>query len=169
VVRRLRIPYTVALVLVGLAITWNQSLSLNLTPDLILALLVPPLVFEAAFHLSAAELRRVLPTILLLAVPGVIVTMLVVGGLDAYLIETTLTTVLAYGSYLLAERLQVSGVLAVVAAGLVAGNLGPRTMSPTTRVVLVNFWDYAAFLANSLVFLLIGLQVHLPSLLAAWQ
>jgi CPA1 family monovalent cation:H+ antiporter len=60
-------------------------------------------------------------------------------------------------------------VLAVVAAGLVNGNLGSRGMSPTTRIVLFNFWEYVAFLANSLVFLLIGLQVDIPALLNAWQ
>jgi len=88
---------------------------------------------------------------------------------DDYLIETTLTTVLAFGAYLIAERFHVSGVLAVVAAGLVNGNIGPQGMSPTTRIVLFNFWEYIAFLANSLVFLLIGLQVDIPSLLSAWQ
>ena len=36
-------------------------------------------------------------------------------------------------------------------------------MSPTTRIVLFNFWEYVAFLTNSLVFLLIGLQVNIPS------
>ena len=88
---------------------------------------------------------------------------------DDYLIETTLTTVLAFGAYLAAERLHLSGVLAVVAAGLVNGNLGPRGMSPTTRIVLFNFWEYVAFLANSLVFLLIGLKVNIPALVQGWQ
>jgi CPA1 family monovalent cation:H+ antiporter len=49
-----------------------------------------------------------------------------IARIDDYLIETTLTTVLAFGSYLVAERLHFSGVLAVVAAGLVCGNLGSR-------------------------------------------
>ena len=93
----------------------------------------------------------------------------VISRVDDYLIETTLTTVLAFGSYLLAENLHASGVLAVVAAGLVAGNVGPKSMSPSTRIVLFNFWEYLAFLVNSLVFLLIGLQVNIPALLAAWQ
>jgi monovalent cation:H+ antiporter, CPA1 family len=273
-VRRLRVPYTVALVIVGLLLTTQQPLQLSLTPELILALFVPPLVFEAAFHLNLRDLQRNLLGILLLAVPGVVLTMLIVGGLtaaltplalpaalvfgalisatdpvavvalfralgapkrlallieaeslfndgtaivvfnivialalaghftpvdgivdflkvsagglmvgfalgwataqliariDDYLIETTLTTVLAFGAYLVAERLHFSGVLAVVAAGLVSGNLGPRGMSPTTRIVLFNFWEYVAFLANSFVFLLIGLQVNIPTLLAAWQ
>jgi CPA1 family monovalent cation:H+ antiporter len=92
-----------------------------------------------------------------------------IARIDDYLIETSLTTVLAFGSYLVAERLHFSGVLAVVAAGLVNGNLGPQGMSPTTRIVLFNFWEYVAFLANSFVFLLIGLQVNVPTLVASWQ
>ncbi len=90
----------------------------------------------------------------------------VIARLDDYLIETTLTTVLAFGSYLVAERLHLSGVLAVVAAGIVCGSLGLKGMSPTTRIVLFNFWEYLAFIANSLVFLLIGLDINLPDLLA---
>lgn len=273
-VQRLRIPYTVALVVVGLIITYQSPLALNLTPELILTIFVPPLVFEAAFHLHLAEIRRNLAGILLLAVPGVLVTMLLVGAImagagvlswpialvfgalisatdpvavvavfrvigvpkrlavlveseslfndgtaivlfnlvlaiaitgqvdavagivdfmrvsaggiavgvvlgwltsyligrvDDYLIEITLTTVLAFGAYLVAERLDFSGVLAVVSAGIIAGNFGPQGMSPTTRIVLFNFWEYVAFLANSLVFLLIGLQVNIPVLAAAWQ
>jgi CPA1 family monovalent cation:H+ antiporter len=93
-----------------------------------------------------------------------------IARIDDHLVETTLTTVLAFGSYLVAEDLfDVSGLLAVVAAGLVAGNIGPRGMSPTTRIVLSNFWEYVAFLANSAVFLLIGIQVDLFELLANWQ
>jgi CPA1 family monovalent cation:H+ antiporter len=93
----------------------------------------------------------------------------VIASVDDYLIETTLTTVAAFGAYLVAERLHFSGVLAVVAAGLVNGNLGPRGMSPTTRIVLFNFWEYVAFLANTFIFLLIGLQINIPTLFANWQ
>ena len=279
-VRRLRVPYTVALVVVGLLITFQQGKPIDLTAELILALFVPPLVFEAAFHIGFERLRQNLLPILILAVPGVLLTtvavgLIVAGGvglplisallfgalisatdpvavvavfralgapkqltvlvegesllndgtaivtfslvlaatgsaaaasgyhlgsfdllsaavsflwvslggvglglglgwlisqlisrLDDYLIETTLTTVLAFGAYLVAERIGVSGVLAVVGAGIVAGSAGPRTMSPTTRIVLVSFWEYLAFLANSLVFLLIGLDVNLRRVLA---
>ena len=273
-VRRLRIPYTVALVVVGLLITFQSSLKFELTPELILALFVPPLVFEAAFHLNLTELRRSLPVILLLAIPGVILTTFTIAGMlvlgvrlslpialvfgaliaatdpvavvalfrrlgvpkrlsvlvegesllndgtaivlfnlmltialtsqfnlvksvagffsvsiggivvglilgwlvsqliarvDNYLIETTLTTVLAFGSYLVAEWLGFSGVLAVVAAGLVNGNISPQGMSPTSRIVIFNFWEYIAFLANSLVFLLLGLQVNITAIIGSWQ
>jgi CPA1 family monovalent cation:H+ antiporter len=280
ITERARIPYTVGLVLVGLgiALVIPNPIQTAITPELILAVLVPPLIFEAAFHIDVNDLRRDIGLILTLAVPGVLITMLFVGGvldfttaldfspalifgaliaatdpvavialfrslgaprrlqvllegeslfndgtaivlfglmlsiaglqplsigglvisfegplgllsiipvflivalggllvggilgiiasqlierIDNYLIEITLTTVLAFGAYLVAEEvLHVSGVLAVVAAGLATGNTGPRGMSATTRIVLVNFWEYAAFLANSFVFLLIGLEI----------
>lgn len=79
---------------------------------------------------------------------------------DDHLMEITLTTILAYGSYLVAEQLNVSPVLAVVVAGIVMGNYGSRTsMSPGTRLAVNAFWQYIAFAMNSIVFLLIGLQL----------
>ncbi|MEP6924757.1 MAG: Na+/H+ antiporter [Pyrinomonadaceae bacterium] len=274
-VRRLRIPYTVALVLAGFPITFQQRLDISLTPELILSIFVPPLIFEASFHIDFKSLRENWLPILGLAVPGVLITTFIVGlitafgvrmplssalvfgaliaatdpvavvalfraigapkrltmlleseslfndgtaivifqivmaialsagalgvsefgsfdalsaivnffrvaagglaigfglgwviaqilaRIDDYLIETTLTTVLAFGSYLVAEQFHVSGVLAVVAAGIVTGNIGFKKMSPTTKIVLFNFWEYLAFVANSLVFLLIGLDTNL--------
>jgi len=273
---RLRVPYTVGLVFIGLVLALRSPVQVSVSPNLILALLVPPLIFEAAFHLNFNDLRYNLAPILVLAVPGVILTTLIVGGIvawgtglvlpialvfgalvsatdpvsvvalfrtmgvpkrlqvllegeslfndgtaivvfdlvvttavvgladfnllnslidfirvaggglvvgvilgtivsqlisriDDYLIETTLTSVLAYGAYLIGEILGFSGVLAVVAAGLVNGNIGPRGMSPTTRIVVFNFWEYAAFLANSFIFLLIGLQIELTVLFENWE
>ena len=275
IARQLRVPYTVGLVVMGLVLTLVPEVNVDIPPNLILSLLVPPLIFEAAFHLNLNDLRRNLAPILALAVPGVVLTMLMVGALvswgtgipisyalvfgalvaaidpvavialfrrvgapkrlqillegesllndgtaivlfglvttlalgqtqfhlittmvnflriagggllvgfilgtlisqaitriDDYLIETTLTTILAFGSYLIAEEIfQVSGVLAVVVAGLVNGNIGPRGMSPTTRIVVFNLWEYFGFLANSFIFLIIGLQIDLPKMLAFW-
>jgi len=272
--RRLRIPYTVGLVLIGLALSFFSSTNIKISPQIILALLVPPLIFEAAFHLRWEDLRRDFWLILWLAIPGVILTTLMVGGVVAWgtgltiqtavvfgalvsaadpvavialfrrlgvprrlqvllegeslfndgtaivmfnltlsvalagefnpivsirdfvavsgggvligivfglvisqiieriddpLVETTLTTVLAFGSYLVAEYFHVSGVLAVVAAGIVNGNAGSGGMSATTQVVVFNFWEYAAFIANSFVFLLIGLTIDMNVMLENWQ
>ena len=84
---------------------------------------------------------------------------------DDHLLEITLTTIVAYGSFLLAESFHVSPVIAVLVAGLIIGNYGRhRGMSPTTQVAVNSFWEYAAFVVNSLVFLLIGLEVQLPML-----
>ena len=85
-------------------------------------------------------------------------------------IEITLTTILAYGSYLLAHNLHLSGVIATASAGLMAGNFGAkRGMSARTRIALESFWEYVSFVMNSLVFLLIGLEVHVLELLHSWR
>ena len=83
-----------------------------------------------------------------------------------HLVETALTAVAAYGSFLLAESFHLSGVLATVAAGLLMGNLGVLTedegraaLTSQGREFVIAFWEFAAFIANSLVFLLIGLRV----------
>jgi Na+:H+ antiporter len=68
-----------------------------------------------------------------------------------------------------AETFHVRGVLAVVAAGLINGNIGPRGMSSTTRLVVFNFWEFMTFLVNSFVFLLIGLVVDWPLLVRNWE
>lgn len=273
--RRFRIPYTVGLVITGLVIGLRSDLSLEISPRVFLSLFLPPLLFEAAFHLNFERLRQNLGTVVFLAVPGVILNMLFVGfvvhwggGLDLpiaivfgsliaatdpvavvgifrklgapkrlevllegesllndgtaivmfnlalvavaagsfdlaegvtsfirvagggliigllfgwlfaratsliddHLVETTLTTLVAFGSFFVAEDLlHFSGVLAVVAAGIVSGNVGPQGMSPTTKIVVFNFWEYAAFAANSAVFLLIGLQTDITQLLENWK
>ncbi|MBT9584984.1 cation:proton antiporter, partial [bacterium] len=87
--------------------------------------------------------------------------------LDDHLIEVTLSMILAYGSYLIAQHFHTSGVMAVIAAGLVYGNFAMEKMSVNTRLSLGNTWDFLGFLCNSLVFLLIGTQVHLSGLLPA--
>jgi CPA1 family monovalent cation:H+ antiporter len=85
-------------------------------------------------------------------------------------IEITLTTVVAYGSYLLANHLHLSGVIATASAGLMVGNFGAQKgMSVRTRTVVESFWEYVAFVMNSLVFLLIGLEVHINALAHAWR
>ena len=274
VAQRVRLPYTVSLVLVGLLLAAQRAwaVEIDVTPELILAIFVPPLVFEAAFHLDFRLLRANLVPIIMLAIPGVLLTTFLVGGLvalgtgfsfgtavvfgaliaatdpvavvalfralgvprrlavavegeslfndgtaivvfqialaaalsgsfdvfaglvaflrvaagglavgfalgwlvsqlmariDDRLIVTTLITLLAYGSYLAAEQFHVSGVLAVVAAGIVSANVGLASAAPTTKIMLYNLWDFLAFLANSLVFLLIGLSVDVPQLWAS--
>jgi CPA1 family monovalent cation:H+ antiporter len=97
---------------------------------------------------------------------GAGLAVILAGRTQDYLVETALTAVAAYGAFLIAERVGASGVLATVTAGLVMGNLGvladdarPFALSPHGRVFVVAFWQFAAFVANSLVFLLIGLAM----------
>jgi len=281
---RLRIPYTVALVIGGLVLgsvrlPIAETLVHNqpnwLTPDIVLVIFLPALLFEGSLKLQIRELRENALPIVLLATVGVLVATLVTGfaahwalglpvlialvfgavtaatdpisvlsifkemavprqlsivvegeslfndgtaaalftvlvagvasgslsigtGIENLLqeviggiavgvllgyvasrimqriddpaIEITLTTVLAYSSFLAAQSLHLSGVIATVAAGLTVGNLGTRVgMSPRSRIALWSFWEYMSFVVNSLVFLLIGLQVHIGTLLHTWR
>ncbi|MGB9178712.1 MAG: Na+/H+ antiporter [Pyrinomonadaceae bacterium] len=273
----IRVPYTLALVIVGLAISPMHFLPpVHISPDLILLIFLPALLFEAAWNLRLSELRANLLPILMLATVGVFLSVgiigsiihfgiglpwasallfgaiisatdpvsvlalfkklgaperlsviiegesllndgtavvvfrillgivvgtmatqsigslilsslgafafVVLGGLvvgagvgfitskvtsyfDDHLLEITLTTIAAYGSFLLAEALHVSPVIAVLVAGVVIGNYGWHIgMSPNTQVAVDSFWEYAAFVVNSLVFLLIGLEIPLSML-----
>jgi len=92
------------------------------------------------------------------------ITAQLVARLHDRLIVTSLTAILAFGSYLAAEQLHVSGVLSVVVAGLLVGNVGMAGAPPSTKLMILNLWEYMAFLANSLVFLLIGLNTDLTLL-----
>ncbi len=102
VVRRLRIPYTVALVVAGLLITFGEKLEINLTPELILSLFVPPLVFEAALHLEYRRLRENLWPILVLAVPGVLLTTVIVALIVSGGVGLSLSTGLVFGALIAA-------------------------------------------------------------------
>jgi Na+:H+ antiporter len=106
------------------------------------------------------------------AVIGIVIGLVVstvLNHVDDSMIEVSLTTIAAYGSFLAADNLHYSGVIATVAAGMVCGNYGARTgMSPATRVAAETFWDYVAFALNSIVFLLIGIEVPVQSLVASW-
>jgi CPA1 family monovalent cation:H+ antiporter len=101
----------------------------------------------------------------------------VAGQTRDHLVESTLTTVTAYGSFMIADRLHGSGVLATITAGLVMGNFGvlaPDERSRLTqqgRAFALALWEFIAFIANSLVFLLIGLTVARISFaaLGAWR
>ncbi len=281
-VRHLRVPYTVGLVLAGLVLGLLHAFPvLHLGKELLFAVFLPGLLFEAAFHLDFADFWRNRLAITSLAVPGVVAAMALIaavlspvahvlgfaegfdwryalvfgaliaatdpiavtaifrrlgapqrlsvllegesllndgtgivfftlsltivaggavsagglawqfveivgiGGLigiavgyvasqlirqvDDPMIEITLTTVAAYGAFVAAEHFHYSGVIATVAAGMLCGNYGARTgMSASTRIAVESFWEYIAFALNSIVFLLIGMEVDLHSLWASW-
>ena len=285
VAKRFRFPYTVALVVGGLMLSWLRLPHLSplvpgqrpdwLTPDVILFLFLPALVFEGSLKLQLRELRRDSASLLLLANLGVLIAAFVVGylvhwstglpvsvallfgaiisatdpisviaifrdlrmerrlsviiegesllndgtaaalfqillagviaghlalttGIVQFIlavlggatlgivlgyvasritgkindpeVEITLTTVVAYSSYLLAYQLHLSGIIATAAAGLIVGNLGAKNcMTPESRSAVESFWAYVAFAMNSLVFLLIGLEVHIDALVRSWR
>ncbi len=79
-IRRVAIPYSVALVAVGLAVALVlPQLDLEVTPELVLMILLPGLVFEAALNIDLPALRRSIGSVALLAGPGVIVVALIVA------------------------------------------------------------------------------------------
>ncbi|MDA1082396.1 MAG: cation:proton antiporter [Gemmatimonadetes bacterium] len=85
--------------------------------------------------------------------------LLVAGQTTDHLVEITFTTVAAYGSFLVAEHFHFSGVLATLVCGLLVGNVGPLgSISPKGREAVESFWEYAAFVVNSLIFILIGIR-----------
>ena len=85
----------------------------------------------------------------------------IVRRFDEPLVETTLTIVTAYGVYLLADQLHLSAIVAVIVAALVLGNYGRAIgMSERTQSAVDNFWGLLAFIANALIFLLVGVQLN---------
>ena len=268
VVRRLRVPYTVALVIAGLLVGLAAGAAgfppIDVSPDLVLLVLLPGLVFEAAYRLRIAELRRWIGGLVLLAIPGVLISAAIVavvltlatglpiglsfivgamvsatdpaavvatfkrlrvppalstmvdgesllndgtglvlfalavqavaaplgpgeaivsfvativlslaiglgtgylaaraiGLVDDHLIELTISVVLAYGSYIVADQLHLSGVIATVTAAVVLGNLGPgRLMSATGEDAIDIVWEFVAYLLTAVVFLEVGLAI----------
>jgi monovalent cation:H+ antiporter, CPA1 family len=273
VTRRLSIPYSVALVVAGLGISLTGPVAhVEITPELILAVLIPGLVFEAAYKIHLDELRRSFVAVIALAVPGVAVTAAIVAvvvhvvtGLDLplafllgaivcatdpvavvsifrqlhapaalatvveaesllndgtgvvlfgialtlvtapvtpasglatfvftvvvstvlgavtgylairvmhlagdHLVEVAVSIVAAYGTYLLADTVHWSGIIATVVAGIIIGNPGERlALSERTTEALDLVWETAAFLLTALVFLLVGVVITPSSLVAA--
>jgi CPA1 family monovalent cation:H+ antiporter len=118
-------------------------------------------VLAGQFHLESGILHFVELSVGGLAIGtliGFLLSMLTTR-IDDTQVAITYTAIGAYGTYLLAEAIHVSGILAVVAAALVLGNYGRRGMSEGTQQAVDSFWDYIAFLLNSLIFLLIGLDL----------
>jgi Na+:H+ antiporter len=107
-----------------------------------------------------------LQTLVITITGGILCGALVAGGVlllagrtDDHLIEITLTTVAAYGSFLLAEHFHLSGVLASLVAGLLTGNIGSLgSFTDKGRESVVSFWEFIAFIVNSLIFMLIGIR-----------
>jgi CPA1 family monovalent cation:H+ antiporter len=95
--------------------------------------------------------------------------LLLAGRTTDHLVETAMTTIAAYGSFLLAGHFGFSGVLATITAGLFVRNSPwTNTISLRGREVIQTFWEYAAFIANSFIFLLIGMHEASQNLLAVW-
>ena len=272
--RRIGLPYSVGLVIAGFILALTPiGADLRLTPELIMQVFLPPLIFEAAIQIRWQPFKREFPLLLMLVTVGVLlaaalvaaamhlligwgwlaaaffgvliaatdpvsviamfkevrvphrlhllveaesllndgvaavgfavlvgiaagagattgdvslalvriavggtlcglavgwVCLLVAGRTEDPLVEISLTMIAAYSSFLLAEQFHMSGVLATLAAGILVGNFGKKgALSTAGHPMLLDFWEFAAFLANSFVFILIGDAEASPALLAA--
>ena len=87
------------------------------------------------------------------------VILLLTHTTDDHLVELALSTVAAYGSFLIAEDLHASGVLSTLTVGILIGNFGlPTAYSDKGRAFIMDFWEFIAFIANSIIFFLIGVR-----------
>jgi CPA1 family monovalent cation:H+ antiporter len=113
-------------------------------------------------------LKFALGGLLIGAVFGVLAS-LSIKPVDNYPMEITISLLLFFGSFFTAEIIHVSGVIAVVIAGLIFGNYGGKIgMSPVTKLNINNFWDVIAFIANSLIFLMVGLEINNIDMYGKW-
>jgi CPA1 family monovalent cation:H+ antiporter len=158
VTRRLRLPRQVLAVLEG------ESLVNDATALVACEAAVGAAVSGSAFSPGAAALHLVVAAVGGVAVgllTGAIVRRLrrVLGG--APVVDATLSLLLPFLAFLPAQRLGVSGVLAVVAVGLYAGQVGPREVSAPSRLQAAYLWRTVSFLLEGLIFLLVGLGLPL--------
>ena len=92
----------------------------------------------------------------------------IVARVNDHLIETTITLLVAYGTYVLADLLHESGVIATVVAGITLGTYGRRIgMSARTQEALDTVWEFLAFILTALIFLLVGLAITVGGLVDA--
>jgi monovalent cation:H+ antiporter, CPA1 family len=87
------------------------------------------------------------------------------GRVRQHLVESLGSVILAIAAFIAADSLHASGVIAVVLAGIVLGNYDPHNLTEAGRRTLETLWEVIVFLANSALFLLIGLDVRIKPLL----
>ena len=154
ILSRLNIPRRVATILEGESLVNDAS-------GLVIYKFAVATVLTGVFSLWHASLDFVG-----VAVGGVVIG-LVMGRLFVFIhrqlgdafIEVLTTPAVPYVAYILAESLHMSGVLAVVAAGLVRGRYSPEIVSAETRIIARSVWNLLVFLLNTLIFMLIGMQL----------
>lgn len=154
--KRLRLPRRIATILEG------ESLVNDATALVAYRFAVAAVLVGSSFSFGAASLRFVWVAI------GGIGFGLFVGWIASHVqrrlddppIQITISLLTPFAAYIPAERLHVSGVLAVVAAGLFLGWRSPRMLTSRTRLYAQIFWEIVVFLLNGLVFIMIGLQLR---------
>ncbi|MGP4068342.1 cation:proton antiporter [Halobacillus sp. B29] len=89
---------------------------------------------------------------------------------DDYPLEIAFSALLFFGSYFIAEHFHTSGVIAVVVAGFMFGDYGAKIgMSKETKTNINTFWDVITLLANSLIFLMVGIEIRNIDFTGQWM
>lgn len=156
VAERLPVPYRLLIIIEGESLV-NDAVSL------VLYRLATMAVVTGSFSWLSGGAQ-----FLLASVGGIGIGLIVGAGINWMrrrltpdpLIENTISLLTPFLAYLPANALQVSGVLAVVATGLYLGRQGPRFVTSATRLQAGAMWRMIDFLLNSLLFILLGLQLR---------
>jgi len=86
--------------------------------------------------------------------------LLIIGNTKDHLVELSITTIAAFGSFWLADYFELSGILATTAAGIIIGNVTLfGRITDKGEEYIENFWDFAAFVVNAVVFVILGVNV----------
>lgn len=145
----------------------GESLLNDATAAVAFAVAVPLFMSGMQTTLGPSDVLFVLGRLFGVLVPGLMAGaavagagLLLAGATDDHLVELTITTVVAFGSFMLAHHLGGSGVLAALVAGLLLGNYGRlRVLTARGREAVDSFWEFAAFLSTSVIFLLLGVKM----------
>jgi CPA1 family monovalent cation:H+ antiporter len=94
-----------------------------------------------------------------------IVALLIIGRTKDNLVELAMTTFAAFGSFWAADHFHLSGILATTAAGLVIGNrIGRGSITERGEESMEHFWEFAAFVSNSVIFIILGINLAVQNL-----
>ncbi len=154
VLSRMNIPCRVVTVLEGESLV-NDAAALVLYKFAVAAVLTGTFsLFQASVQFAGVALGGIS-----LGIFTALVFIVIHRHIGDVFIEVLTSLLVPYVAYVAAESLHVSGVLAVVAAGLVRGRRAPAVVSAEMRIVSRSMWNVLVFLLNMLVFVLIGMQI----------
>lgn len=140
----------------------SESLFNDGTASILFALTPLVLAGGASFFGTVSfSLTVVVGSILVGGMVGLAV-MLIAGRTSDHLVEITITVIAAFASFFIAEELHMSGILSTLTAGMVIGNLDLRgSLSQKGLHQAHSFWEFAGFIANSFIFILLGTDLNM--------
>jgi monovalent cation/hydrogen antiporter len=153
-----------------IAIIEGESL-LNDAASLVIYTAAVAAVVTGTFSWQAASLTFVLAALGAVAI-GIVVGLLAVAAWRQFTdtqLQAVISVLVPFIAYVPAQHLHVSGVLAVVTAGVFVNRHTPRVITPQARVQLDGWWETSVFLANAVIFILIGLSLRSISISALSQ